>query len=61
MIGGSGRDAINVATAGPRARVSCGTGRDRVRLNNREKRRMRGCEVRYVLRDRVTGRAHARR
>ena len=27
-------------------------GRDRVRLNNREKRRTRGCEVRYVLRDR---------
>lgn len=52
VIGGSGRDAINVATAGPRARVSCGTGRDRVRLNNREKRRTRGCEVRYVLRDR---------
>jgi Ca2+-binding RTX toxin-like protein len=52
VIGGSGRDAINVATAGPRARVSCGAGRDRVRLNNREKRRTRGCEVRYVLRDR---------
>jgi Ca2+-binding RTX toxin-like protein len=52
VIGGSGRDAINVATAGPRARVSCGTGRDRVRLNNREKRRTRGCEIRYVLRDR---------
>jgi hypothetical protein len=32
--------------------VSCGTGRDRVRLNNREKRRTTGCEVRYVLRDR---------
>jgi Ca2+-binding RTX toxin-like protein len=52
VIAGSGRDAINVATAGPRARVSCGTGRDRVRLNNREKRRTRGCEIRYVLRDR---------
>jgi Ca2+-binding RTX toxin-like protein len=45
-IGGSGRDFINVATAGPAAqRVDCGTGRgDVARINNNERRRVRGCE-----------------
>jgi Ca2+-binding RTX toxin-like protein len=45
-IGGSGRDFINVATAGPAAkRVDCGTGRgDVARINNNERRRVKGCE-----------------
>jgi hypothetical protein len=51
VLGGAGRDAINVATAGPPARVSCGSGRDTVRANRNERRRLRGCEVRRVLRD----------
>ncbi len=51
VIGGPGRDAINVSTAGPAAVVSCGGGRDKVRANRNERRRLRGCEVRYVRRD----------
>ena len=44
-LGGSGRDFINVATAGPAARVDCGTGRgDVARINNNERRRVKGCE-----------------
>ncbi|HEV2775387.1 MAG TPA: calcium-binding protein [Solirubrobacteraceae bacterium] len=43
-LGGSGRDFINVATAGPAASVSCGTGNDVARINNNERRRVRGCE-----------------
>ena len=45
-IGGSGRDFINVATAGPAAkRVDCGPGRgDVARINNNERRRVKGCE-----------------
>ncbi|MDP1848987.1 MAG: calcium-binding protein, partial [Solirubrobacteraceae bacterium] len=43
-IGGSGRDFINVATAGPAARVNCGAGNDVARINNNERRRVRGCE-----------------
>jgi Ca2+-binding RTX toxin-like protein len=51
VFGGSGRDLINVATAGPPARVSCGVGRDRVRVNFIERNRTRGCEVKYVFND----------
>ncbi len=51
-FGGSGNDFINVATAGPAARVDCGSGRDKVRINNNEKRRIKGCETSYVFRDR---------
>ena len=51
VFGGGGRDAINVATSGRKARVSCGKGRDTVRINSRERRSTRGCERRYVLRD----------
>lgn len=52
-IGGAGRDFINVATAGRRARVRCGSGRDKVRFNHDEHRRIsRDCEVRYLFRDR---------
>lgn len=45
-IGGSGRDFINVATAGPAAkRVDCGSGkRDVARINNNERKRVKGCE-----------------
>jgi RTX calcium-binding nonapeptide repeat (4 copies) len=52
VIGGPGRDAINVSTAGPAAVVSCGAGVDKVRANRNERRRLRGCEVRYVMLDR---------
>lgn len=52
VFGGSGNDAINVSTQGPVARVSCGTGRDRVRFNRKERRSLRSCEVRYMLDDR---------
>lgn len=52
VSGGSGRDFINVATAGPVARVNCGSGADKVRVNYNERRATRGCETRYVLRDR---------
>ncbi len=48
--GGKGNDAINVATAGPAARVNCGKGKDVVRSNTNERRRIRGCERRYSIR-----------
>lgn len=51
VAGGAQRDIINVATAGPPARVDCGPGHDTVRMNNNERRRVRHCEIRYVLRD----------
>lgn len=54
LLGGSGRDFINVATAGPAAKVSCGSGRDKVRANYNERRRLTGCETRFVLNDRPT-------
>ena len=43
-LGGAGRDFINVATAGPAARVNCGSGNDVARINNNERRRVKGCE-----------------
>ncbi|MDP2710771.1 MAG: calcium-binding protein [Solirubrobacteraceae bacterium] len=49
VFGGPGNDAINVATAGPAARISCGTGFDKIRINRNEVRRHRGCERVYVL------------
>ena len=49
VSGGAWRDAINVSTAGPRAHVSCGSGRDTVRLNASERRMARGCERMLVL------------
>ncbi len=51
VSGAGGRDFINIATAGPAASVTCGTGADKVRLNKNESRRVRGCEVSYVFRD----------
>ncbi len=43
-IGGAGRDFINVATAGPAASVSCGSGSDVARINGNERKRVKGCE-----------------
>ncbi|MEP6952902.1 MAG: hypothetical protein ABI950_02425 [Solirubrobacteraceae bacterium] len=53
VLGGAGRDFINVATSGPAARVSCGSGRDKARVNYNERRRTSGCETRYVFKDRA--------
>jgi Ca2+-binding RTX toxin-like protein len=53
VLGGTGRDFINVATSGPAARVSCGAGRDKVRVNYNERKRTTGCETRYVFKDRA--------
>lgn len=51
VMGGAGVDFINVATAGRAARVDCGGGRDKVRFNRNERRRLQGCETRFELRD----------
>jgi hypothetical protein len=47
---GTGKDSINVATAGPAARVRCGKGNDVVRFNINARRRVKGCERRYSIR-----------
>jgi hypothetical protein len=47
--GGKGNDAINVSTAGPAAKVKCGKGKDTVRFNHNERRRVKGCERRYSI------------
>jgi Ca2+-binding RTX toxin-like protein len=47
--GGKGNDAINVSTAGPAAKVKCGKGKDIVRYNHNERRRIKGCERRYSI------------
>jgi hypothetical protein len=47
--GGKGNDAINVSTAGPAAKVRCGKGKDIVRYNHNERRRVKGCERRYSI------------
>jgi hypothetical protein len=52
LFGRAGRDYLNIATAGTPAFADCGTGRDKVRANYNERNRTRGCEVRYILRDR---------
>src|SRR3954454_1531944 len=36
IVGGKGNDAINVATAGPAAKVDCGKGKDTVSYNHNE-------------------------
>ena len=51
-IGGKGIDFINIATAGPAASADCGPGRDKVRINNNERGRIRGCETVFVFSDR---------
>jgi Ca2+-binding RTX toxin-like protein len=50
-LGGSGRDFINIATAGPPASANCGAGRDKVRINKNERKKVRECEVVYVFND----------
>ena len=53
VFGGRGADFINVATAGKKAKVDCGSGRDKVRFNYDEARGVkRNCEVRYQILDR---------
>lgn len=51
-LGGSGVDFINIATAGPPASADCGSGRDKVRINRNERRKIRHCETVYVFKDR---------
>jgi Ca2+-binding RTX toxin-like protein len=50
-FGGPGNDAINISTAGPPASADCGRGKDKVRINRRERHRIRGCETVYALAD----------
>ena len=52
VFGRGGRDFINIATQGPPASVDCGSGPDKVRLNKRERARIRNCETVYILNDR---------
>ncbi len=52
VFGGPGNDAINIAQQGPAARANCGSGRDIIRLNKVEVKRISNCETRYVLKDR---------
>ncbi len=51
IFGGSGVDFINIATAGAAATADCGTGRDKIRLNRNETRKIKGCETVYIFRD----------
>lgn len=48
---GAGNDLVNIATAGPPALATCGRGFDKVRFNHNERRRTRGCEMRFMLPD----------
>jgi Ca2+-binding RTX toxin-like protein len=48
-IGGSGRDFINIATAGPAASIDCGAGPDKARINTNERKRVKNCEVVHVF------------
>jgi Ca2+-binding RTX toxin-like protein len=50
VSGGAGNDAINAATNGPAAHIDGGSGRDTVRINRNERRRVRGGERIFVLR-----------
>ncbi len=51
VVGGAGADAINIATAGGAASADCGGGRDKIRLNRNETKKIRNCETVYVFRD----------
>jgi Ca2+-binding RTX toxin-like protein len=48
VYSGGGNDDINVATAGARAKVDCGSGIDTVRINNNELRSIKHCEHVFV-------------
>ncbi|MDX6720759.1 MAG: hypothetical protein QOJ63_3013 [Solirubrobacteraceae bacterium] len=51
VLGGSGVDFVNIATAGPAASADCGPGRDKVRINRNERKKIRRCETVYVFKD----------
>jgi hypothetical protein len=51
VLGGPGDDFVNIAQQGPAASANCGSGRDKIRLNKKEVRRVVGCEIEYVLND----------
>lgn len=51
VTAGSGNDIVNVAVQGPHSTVNCGSGRDKIRLNQNEKRHISSCELQYVLAD----------
>ena len=51
VFAGSGNDAVNIATQGPVASADCGAGVDKIRLNKKERLRIKGCEIQYVLQD----------
>jgi len=42
---------INIATAGPAASANCGPGRDKVRINRNEKKKLKNCETVYTFKD----------
>jgi hypothetical protein len=48
---GTGNDVVNVSVQGPSATVDCGSGTDKIRLNQRERKTIKGCEIQYVLAD----------
>ena len=50
-FGGSGADFISIATAGGPASADPGPGRDKIRLNRNETKKIRNCETVYVFRD----------
>jgi hypothetical protein len=50
VTGGTGKDAINASTAGPAARIDGGSGRDIVRINSNERRRVKHAETVHTLR-----------
>ena len=52
VVGGEGVDFINIATAGGPASADCGPGRDKIRLNRNETKKIRNCETVYIFRDR---------
>ena len=51
VLGGSGIDFINIATAGPAASADCGSGRDKIRLNRNETKKIKHCETVYIFKD----------
>jgi Ca2+-binding RTX toxin-like protein len=51
VLGGSGVDFINIATAGPAASADCGSGRDKIRLNRNETKKIKHCETVYIFKD----------
>jgi Ca2+-binding RTX toxin-like protein len=50
VMGGSGNDAINAATDGPAARIDAGSGRDTVRINRNERKRVKSAQTVHVIR-----------